>query len=106
MKYKIIVVLTLVVSLLSGCTARKEMKIMSIDGYGSEDTVLIKDESFLEDVDYKTFKGECQEKTTHVDFIPEISTKKVSLIYFTARYAYMDTKTETSCPCSSTPSAQ
>ncbi|MBR4341809.1 MAG: hypothetical protein IKP88_03700 [Lachnospiraceae bacterium] len=81
MKYKIIVVLTLVVSLLSGCTARKEMKIMSIDGYGSEDTVLIKDESFLEDVDYKTFIDDSIEKKRQFAFLGrEFSLEYVSSV--------------------------
>lgn len=81
MKYRIIAMLTMIILVLSGCATNKEMKVMSIDGYGSEDTILIKDEIFLEDVGYKAFIDDSVERNRKFAFLGrEFSLEYVSSV--------------------------
>ena len=54
--------------MLSGFTSRKDYEVLTVSGYDADDTILIKDNVFLEDVDYMTYTDESVEKNIHFNF--------------------------------------
>lgn len=77
MKYRFTAFTILFILLLAGCTVRKDYEVLTVSGYDADDTILLKDNVFLEDVDYMTYTDESVEKNKQFVFLG----KEYSLTY-------------------------
>ena len=69
MKYRFTAFTILFILLLAGCTVRKDYEVLTVSGCDADDTILIKDNVFLEDVDYMTYTDESVEKNKQFVFL-------------------------------------
>ena len=97
MKYRFTAYILLFILMLSGCTSRKDYEVLTVSGYDTDDTILIKDNVFLDDVDYMTYTDESVEKSKQFEFFGREyslqymhSVRKDFTSYYEDMYVTMD----------------